>query len=176
LFDKNEDVVNDRMEVRVKEEFDKAKAALADKNPRLAAFYAGAMAHYIGDLSQFMHLMGKGSRWGSEDQKIHHAYEVVADNKIDSVNQTSLVFESYIKKKSVAGTTPSAVALTVAKFVEMGEVDGLTPGAMYKEWNKLRKQKKASNPDKWSETFRDQTGHNINESINGVAKLLGMLS
>jgi len=176
LFNKNEDVVNDRMEVRVKEEFDKAKAALANHDPKLAAFYAGAMAHYMGDLSQFMHLMGKGSRWGSEDQKIHHAYEVVADNKIDSDERTSLAFEGFVKKHSVSGSKPETIALNVAKFVEEGEVDGLTPGAMYKEWNKLRAQKKGSNPAKWSEDFRNQTGHNINQSINGVSKLLRLLS
>lgn len=176
LFDKNEGVVNDRMEVRVKEEFDKAKAALANHNHKLAAFYAGAMAHYIGDLSQFMHLMGKGSRWGSEDQKIHHAYEVVADNKIDPENRTSVAFEDYVTKRSVNGSTPEIIALNVAKFVERGEIDGLAPGAMYREWNKLRAQKRGSDPAKWSENFRNQTGHNINQSMNGVAKLLRLLS
>jgi len=56
-FDERGNVTNDRMEVRAQEEFDKAKAALAAGNKRLASFYVGTMAHYLGDLSQFMHMM-----------------------------------------------------------------------------------------------------------------------
>jgi len=66
LFAANGDVVKDRAEGRVQEEFDKAKMAFAAGDKRKAAFYAGAMAHYLGDLSQFMHMMGKESHWGAE--------------------------------------------------------------------------------------------------------------
>src|SRR3954471_6249145 len=54
LFAANGKVSNDRAEIRVREEFDKAKKAFDAGDKRKAAFYAGAMAHYLGDLSQFM--------------------------------------------------------------------------------------------------------------------------
>src|SRR6267142_5797542 len=67
LFDAAGVVKIARAEKRVREEFDKAKSAKASGDNRKAAFYAGAMAHYLGDLSQFCHIMGKKSHWGKED-------------------------------------------------------------------------------------------------------------
>jgi hypothetical protein len=162
------------MAVRVQEEFDKAKQALTDNNPELAAFYAGAMAHYLGDLSQFMHIMGAKSHWKSENQDFNHKYEVVADNNIET-DRTSAIFEDYIKKKTVAGTTPRAVTLTLAKFTETGN-GSLTTGQMYKVWVKLIKQGKSSNAENWPEDFMDQSGANVNTSVNAIAKLLKILS
>jgi Zinc dependent phospholipase C len=49
---------------RIREEFDRAVAALAANKKERAAFFAGAMAHYLGDLSQFHHMMGPESHWG----------------------------------------------------------------------------------------------------------------
>ena len=61
--------MKDRAELLVRQEFDKAVQALADGNLPLAAFYSGALAHYMGDLGQFYHIMGSQSHWGSEDPK-----------------------------------------------------------------------------------------------------------
>jgi hypothetical protein len=49
--------------------------ALADGDRRLAAFYAGGLAHYMGDLGQFYHIMGSQSHWGSEDRSRDSAFE-----------------------------------------------------------------------------------------------------
>jgi hypothetical protein len=57
LFDEEGNVTRERGELRVRQEFDKALQALADGDLRLAAFYAGALAHYMGDLGQFYHIM-----------------------------------------------------------------------------------------------------------------------
>ena len=73
LFDENGNVTKDRAELRVRQEFDKALQALANGKPALAAFYAGALAHYTGDLGQFYHIMGSQSHWGAEDQTRHGA-------------------------------------------------------------------------------------------------------
>ena len=59
---------------RIREEFDRAVAALAANKKERAAFFAGAMAHYLGDLSQFHHMMGPESHWRAEDQTLHAAY------------------------------------------------------------------------------------------------------
>lgn len=168
-------VKKDRAAMRVQQEFDKAKAALAANKPKLAAFYAGAMAHYLGDLSQFMHMMGEGSRWGKEVQAIHHAYEQVVDDEVDVANRTS-PFESFVHEKAVAGTSAKAVAMTVARFTDRGNGTVNTAGHMYTVWKNLRTQHNASETSNWTANFRDQTGKNVNESINGIAKLLVLLS
>lgn len=164
------------MAVRVNEEFEKAKKALANNKPELAAFYAGAMAHYLGDLSQFMHLMGKQSHWKSENQKFHHKYEVVADKNIDAANRASKIFASYIKKKGVGGTTPSTITINLAKFTETGNNSAVTTGAMYDMWVDLIAHGKSSKVGNWPQDFMDQSGANVNASVNAVAELLKMLS
>jgi hypothetical protein len=68
LFDEEGNVTRERGELRVRQEFDKALQALADGDLRLAAFYAGALAHYMGDLGQFYHIMG-ASRIGARRTK-----------------------------------------------------------------------------------------------------------
>lgn len=83
LFDASEKVSKDWAGKTAQEEFDKAKTALANGKLKLAAFYAGATAHYVGDLSQFMHIMGAEAHWGSEDQTLHHRYEEVADRDLN---------------------------------------------------------------------------------------------
>ena len=59
LFDEDGNVTRDRAELRVRQEFDKALGALADGKPALAAFYAGALAHYMGDLGPVLPHHGK---------------------------------------------------------------------------------------------------------------------
>jgi hypothetical protein len=51
LTDSTGKIVKRRAELRTKQEFDKAKAALKKGNNKMAAFFAGPMAHYLGDLS-----------------------------------------------------------------------------------------------------------------------------
>lgn len=176
LFDAGGKVSRDHGRERIREEFNKAKKALADGDQKLAAFYAGAMAHYVGDLSQFCHIMGKQSHWGSEDEpvKIHSRYEVAVEKTIDLTKRKSSLLESYIKKREVDGNTAEEVALAVAKFIEKGN-SSRGPGWMRTRYGQLVKQKKASDPGKWDKAFQDQTGQNVNYSVNAIAKLLGMI-
>jgi hypothetical protein len=39
----------------------------------------------------------------------------------------------------------------------------------------LVKEKKNSKPADWDDAFREQTGQSINFSVNGIAKIIGML-
>jgi hypothetical protein len=48
-------MVKDRAAQRAQEGYNKAAIAFRQGNPRAAAFYLGAMAHYIGDVSQYGH-------------------------------------------------------------------------------------------------------------------------
>jgi len=63
-------MLKDRAAVRAQEEYSKAVVAFQEGKPGHAAFYLGAMAHYIVDVSQY------GHSWPNE---AHHAdYEVWA--------------------------------------------------------------------------------------------------
>ena len=46
-------MLNDRAAVRAQEEDGKAVIAFGQDDPGHAAFFLGAMAHYIGDVSQY---------------------------------------------------------------------------------------------------------------------------
>jgi hypothetical protein len=48
-------MVKDRAAQRAQEEYNKAAIAYRQGNSRAAAFHLGAMAHYIGDVSQYGH-------------------------------------------------------------------------------------------------------------------------
>jgi len=96
LYDTNLEVVKDRAAQRAQEEFDRAKAALAAGNKPTAAFHAGAMAHYIGDLSQFMLIMRTGSRWGKEAKDPHSRYEEIIEKTISATTRkSSLIRRSF---------------------------------------------------------------------------------
>jgi hypothetical protein len=53
---------------------------LKSGNEKDAAFYAGAMTHYIADMAVFGHTMGSSTDWGSE--AVHQDYEDQVDNDI----------------------------------------------------------------------------------------------
>src|SRR4029079_17395826 len=106
---------------RATEEYQKAEGALATNRDRLAAFYAGAMAHYIGDLSQFCHLMDRRSHWGREDQTLHATYEDAVDRTFDPFKRTSTLLDRYVREIDVDGDSPADVAFTVARHTEKGD-------------------------------------------------------
>lgn len=190
LYDVSGNVTNNRVAMRAQQEFNKARKALdkakslrssgkiqlAKEQEQLAAFYVGAMAHYLGDLSQFMHLMGKKSHWGSEDQKIHSRYEKVIDNSISFTTKKSSILEIYVKKINIGGNTAEEIARSVAKFDETGNGTIRNPGWMYDEYKSYIQLGTADKADEWDEKFLDQTGQNVNASINGIAKLLVKIS
>jgi hypothetical protein len=169
LFDAAGNVTDDRVEVRAREEFDHARQALSSGNRKLAAFYAGTVAHYVGDLSQFHHIMGSKSHWGAEDQKLHAAYEVAVEATMDFKTRSSSLLDSYITARTVTGTTPETIARTAARYTEKG-TGGRTTGWMYAHWKALRASGKSSVAD-WDSKFKDQTGQNVNVAANAIAKL-----
>ena len=174
LFDAAGGVTRDRAEVRVREEFDKAKLAKQSGDIRKAAFYAGAMAHYLGDLSQFCHIMGPQSHWGSEDQTAHKKYEIAVDKTVDKAAHTSSLLDSFIHSVPVTGSTPEEIALGAAAFTEKG--DGTErPGLMHTQYKALMAAHKENRTSQWDTALRNQTGNNVNYSVNAIAKLLKMI-
>jgi len=174
LFDAAGVAKKTRAEKRVREEFDKAKAAKASGDRRKAAFYAGAMAHYLGDLSQFCHIMGPQSHWGSEEQKVHTSYEEVVDKTMDFTTHKSSLLDSFVHSVTVTGNTPEEIAEGTAAFTEKG--DGTErPGLMHTQYKALKVAGKHADPGQWDAALRNQTGANVNYSANAIAKLLKMI-
>lgn len=163
---------------RLEAEYLKAKAAIEVQNWKLAAFYVGAMAHYAGDLSQFMHLMGKDSRWldgKGENQKIHAKYEKVLEARVKFQDRTLSIMEPFIRPKSISPNDPNEIAFGIASFTDTGGGTDLTPGEMYDRILTYNSQGKITKPDKWDQDFVDQTGRNVNHAANSIAKLLRLL-
>lgn len=50
------------------------------------------------------------------------------------------------------------------------------PGWMHTHYARLKTQGIHLQPERWDAAFRTQTGQNINVSVNGIAKLLRMMS
>ena len=133
----------------------------------------GALAHYVGDLSQFCHIMGKESHFGKEDDDVHKKYETAVNNTVDFKTRTSSLIDSFTTPVTVDGST--AIAVSVAKFTETG-TSGRNPRFMHTHYRALIKQHRNSNPTDWDQSFHEQTGESINISVNGIAKVLGMLN
>jgi len=74
---------------------------------------------------------------------------------------------------NVAGTTAGAIAVSVAQFTENG-TDNRNPQWMHTRFKALMAAHKSA-PTKWDADFRNQTGLNVNRSINSAKKTLGML-
>jgi len=100
---------NDRAAFRAKEEYLKAVEAIKSGKLSDAAFYAGAMAHYIGDVSQYGH---------SVDFETHHSdYEGLIGRRTGSFDAG--FFESYLASDGLSDLDPydavSGISLTTAK-------------------------------------------------------------
>jgi Zinc dependent phospholipase C len=161
---------------RIREEFDRAVAALAANKKERAAFFAGAMAHYLGDLSQFHHMMGTESHWGAEDQTVHAAYESAVDRCVDFMTHGSSLLDPFLAPVTVEGDTPEDIAEAVALFVERGGDDAETPGMMNMRALELRMAGKLGKPEQWTTEFRNRTGTNVNFAVNAIGKLLEMIA
>jgi hypothetical protein len=81
------------------------------------------MAHYLGDLSQFCHIMGAQSHWGSESKEVHSKYEAAVERSIDFTTRTSSLLDPFVKEIAVGADTPEGVALAVARHTERGNGD-----------------------------------------------------
>jgi hypothetical protein len=81
-------MIKDRASQRAQEEFEKAIVALKNGQWERAAFYTGAMTHYLGDLSNYMHVMGSDSPLGSEDRDQHSEYETNMRRHTDNLSDS----------------------------------------------------------------------------------------
>jgi hypothetical protein len=137
---------------RAQAEYDKAAKAFKEGNAAHAAFYLGAMAHYIGDVSQYGHSVP------FETKKHHKGYEDWVESKTKAFNGGT--FESFIEAD---GFEPRK-AFTAVKRVSKATADGqgkiLHAGAMEQRF------------DTKGQEYVDSVGHSLNLGVNELADVL----
>ncbi len=104
-------MVNDRPAVRAQQEYSKAVIAFQQSQFAHAAFYLGAMAHYIGDCSQYGHTYSNESNHGN--------YEAWAAARTASL--TAATFRNFIELDTLVNRTPYTVTRRVARAVFVGQ-------------------------------------------------------
>jgi hypothetical protein len=113
-------MTKDRAATRAQEEYNKAALAYRQGNPRAAAFYLGAMAHYIGDVSQYGHTI---------PSETHHSdYEGwVAQRRASFSGGT---FETYISSEPRVRRS----AYVAAKRISLTVARGKAPSCRRSRW------------------------------------------
>jgi hypothetical protein len=106
-------MIKDRAAVRAREEYDKAVAAYQAGDAKAAAFYLGAMAHYIGDVSQYGHAVP----W--EPSSSHSAYESWAASRTSSFDAGH--FEAAIRLDRLVTRTPYTAVKRISRATGRGQ-------------------------------------------------------
>lgn len=143
-------MTNDRAAVRAQEEYSKAIIAFEQGEEGHAAFYLGAMAHYIGDVSQY------GHSWPNE---VHHGnYESWVASRTAAFSGG--MFDSYIQLDSLVRRTPYTAARRVSVSTFRGNDRILRASEMDSLWS--------MKPQRWM----DSTGDSLNLAVNELADVL----
>ncbi len=148
--DGSDEMTEDRAAFRALEEYDKAVDAFADGDSSATAFYLGAMAHYIGDVSQYGHTC--------RCEEHHSDYENWAKRRTDSFDEG--VFESYIEPDNLVRRRPFTAVRRISLAVSAGRGDILPAAAMDAHW---------SNKD---QEYMDSVGAALNMAVNELADVL----
>ena len=146
------EMVEDRAAFRALDEYDKAVDAFADGDSSAAAYYLGAMAHYIGDVSQYGHVCR------CETTAHHGGYENWAKRRTDSFNEG--FFESHIQADNLVRRRPFTAVRRISRAVSMGQGDLLSAEDMEAHYN---------NKD---QEYLDSVGAALNVGVNELADVL----
>ena len=144
-------MIVDQAAVRAQEEYDKAAAAFASGDPAAAAFFLGAMAHYIGDVSQFGHTI--------PDEDNHGNYEGWVGRRTDSFNEG--VFEIYLRESSLVRRVPFTAVRRISMRISEGWGTILPAEEMDDGYDNGR-------PQPWV----DSIGESLNLGVNELADVL----
>jgi len=143
-----------RAAVRAQEEYGKAVIAFQQGEAGHAAFYLGAMAHYIGDVSQY------GHSWRDE---VHHG-----DDESWVASRTAAfsggMFDDYIDGDSLVRRTAFTAARRISVATFRGDDDILSA----KEMDGLYSTK----PQEYLDSF----GESLNLAVNELADVLHTFS
>ena len=145
----------DRAARRAQEEYGKAIVAFQSGRPGDAAYYLGAMAHYVGDVSQYGHTY--------PNEKHHSDYEGWVGRRTKKFDHG--VFESYLAPDGLKRRTPYTAVKRVSKATKAGKgkiLPALEMDGFYKDKN---------NPEK-NPPYLDSIGHSLNLGVNELADVL----
>jgi hypothetical protein len=143
----------DRAAVRAREEYQKAVAAFQGGDARAAAYYLGAMAHYVGDVSQYGHSVP----W--EAMTLHSAYEGWAARRTDQFDAGH--FESAVALDNLVNRTPYTAVKRVSRATGKGQDSILSA----REMEDLQDQR--DDP-----RFLASVGASLNLGVNELADVL----
>jgi hypothetical protein len=151
---------DDSASQRASEEYQKALACLNNGSYAPAAWFAGAMAHYLGDMSVWAHVM--------KNESHHSDYE----NQVDSVT------DSYSKNPftvSSDGTLETVSAYNAATSLGLNTFnDG---GSNYTAlWMNSSFQDSWSKVSDWSTQYKARTAESISLAVNIIAAVLHTLT
>ena len=136
--------------LRAQEEYDKAVDAVAAGQFDDAAFYLGAMAHYIGDLAQYGHTY--------PGEQHHSDYENWAKSRTDRFDDG--VFESYINPDGLQVRRAHEAGATVSRAASQGIGDILSAAQMDAHYGNRDQQ------------YLDSVGAVLNLVVNELADVL----
>lgn len=144
--------LKDRSARRAREEY--AKAVKAFKNDKLAdaAYYLGAMSHYIGDVSQFGHTI--------RGEKNHHNYELWVGEQMNSFD--SQAFDAYIQYDGPVYRKPYTAVKRISRVISKGEGKILSARDMDSKFK----------TEKDTQVYLDSVGNSLNLAINELADVL----
>jgi hypothetical protein len=137
---------------RAREEYVKAANAFENGERGHAAFFLGAMAHYIGDVSQFGHTY--------PDEVIHSPYESWAAGQTKKSDDG--VFEAFLVTKNRVQRTPFTAVKRISKAVFEGKGTILPATTM---------DTKCRNRER-DDAFIASTGGALNLAVNDLADVL----
>ncbi|UCG85759.1 MAG: zinc dependent phospholipase C family protein [Gemmatimonadota bacterium] len=139
-----------RAGMRAQQEYDNAVDAFADGDLAAAAFYLGAMAHYIGDVSQH------GHAYPGEKQRAAYSRWIKRYTK----DFTADAFGSYLKAGDLVRRRPYTAVQRIARATSEGQGDILAAEQM----NPLFADK--------TQPWLDSLGASLNFAANEIAGVL----
>jgi hypothetical protein len=153
---------DDSAATRAGEEYQKALDALKGDNYALAAWYAGAMTHYIDDVAVWAHVMS------GESSTAHSHYE----------SQVNAVTDDY--SSPTFTVTFDGVLETISAHdasVSLGQNTATDNGGTYTAtWMNSNFDTGWSSVSDWSASFKSRTGESLNLAVNTVADVLHTLT
>lgn len=145
-------MIVDRAAARAKEEHIKALSAYRAGNTSHAAFYLGAMVHYIGDVIAYPHTY--------PDEEHHSPYEGWVGRRTKAID--SSVFTGYIKSNKLINRKPYTAVKRISKTIVWGKGNILTAVEM----DNMYKHKKDN------QVYLDSIGESLNYGVNEIADIL----
>lgn len=145
-------MIEDRAAWRAQQEYDKAGRAFNQGDPRAAAYYLGAMAHYVGDVSAYPHSI--------RGEQHHGDFESWVKRKTDSFDEGH--FETYIQADTLVRRRAYTAVKRISKATARGQEQILSA---------LEMDSRYANRNS-DQAYKDSVGHSLNLGVNELADVL----